>query len=126
MNEGRTLSASLAPGATVALAGDVGAGKTHFVRGLVEGWGGDSCATSPTFSLLHEYSSPRGTIYHLDLYRASSAEEIWSAAHDELGDASSLVVIEWADRFPSVAPASAVRVRITHLGGSKRSITIQR
>lgn len=123
---GRALAAELAPGTTVALEGDVGAGKTHFVRGMVEGWGGESGATSPTFALLHEYASPRGAIYHLDLYRAKSAEEIMSAAHDELGDTSALVIIEWADRFPPLVPAGAVRVRIAHAGETKREISVSR
>lgn len=123
---GRALAAGLAPGTTVALEGEVGAGKTHFVRGLVEGWGGTASATSPTFALVHEYASPRGPVYHLDLYRAGSAAEVWSAAHDELGDACGLAVIEWADRFPSLVPDGAVRVRIAHAGETKREISVSR
>lgn len=121
---GRVLAARLAPGHTVALSGDLGAGKTHFVRGLVEGWGGGNPVTSPTFSLVHEYATPRGPVHHLDLYRAASAGEIWDAARDELDDPHALVVIEWADRFPAVVPASAVRVALVHAGEGRRSITV--
>lgn len=121
---GRQLATSLPPGTTVALTGDLGTGKTHLVRGLVEGWGGGDTATSPTFTLLHEYPTPRGPVFHLDLYRAASAEEVWSAAHDELGSAQGLVVIEWADRFPELVPPGAVRVELAHAGEEQRSIRI--
>lgn len=117
---------TLPPGAAVELHGDVGAGKTHFVRGLVEGWGGAVSATSPTFALVHEYDTPRGPVFHLDFYRAHSEQEIWSAAHDELDAPQGLVVIEWAGRFASLVPAGAVRVEITHAGDERRIITISK
>ena len=122
---GRALAAALAPGACVALRGDLGAGKTRFVRGLVEGWGGSEPATSPTFTLVHEYETPRGPVVHLDLYRARAAEEVWAAAHDELETPHGLVVIEWADRFPELVPSGAVRVEITHAGEGRRRIRIE-
>lgn len=121
---GRELATRLPPGSVVALSGDLGAGKTHFARGLAEGWGAIEEATSPTFALLHEYATPRGKVLHLDLYRAKDAEEIWSAVHDELGAADGLLVIEWADRFPEILPPDAVRVEISHGGNGARSITI--
>jgi tRNA threonylcarbamoyladenosine biosynthesis protein TsaE len=108
----------------VALSGELGAGKTHFVRGLVGGWGGEEDATSPTFTLVHEYTTPRGPVFHLDLYRAESAEEIWASAHDELENPDGLVVVEWADRFPALLPPDAVRVTIAHHGEGRRIITI--
>lgn len=121
---GRALAARLEPGSAVALTGDLGAGKTHFVRGLVEGWGGKEAATSPTFTLVHEYATPRGPIYHLDLYRARHADEIWTAAHDEMEDPHALLVVEWADRFPSLMPPDAIDVSIRHAGEGQRAITI--
>ena len=122
---GRDLGARLVPGTVVALAGDLGAGKTHFVRGLVAGWGGTEPATSPTFTLLHEYATPRGPVFHLDLYRAKTAAEVWEATHDELSDATSLVVIEWADRFPELVPPNACRVSLIATGQGRREITIE-
>lgn len=121
---GRALAACLAPGRTVALSGDLGAGKTHFVRGLVEGWGGCEHATSPTFTLVHEYATPRGPVYHLDLYRAESAEEVWDAARDEMDDPHGLVVMEWADRFPALVPTGAVCVAIRQTGEGCREIVL--
>ena len=121
---GRALAARLPPGSTVALSGELGAGKTHFVRGMVGGWGGAEDATSPTFTLVHEYATPRGPVFHFDLYRAESAEEIWASAHDELESPDGLVVVEWADRFPALLPPDAVRVTIAHHGEGRRLITI--
>jgi len=122
---GRDLARQLTPGSAVALEGELGAGKTHFVRGLVAGWGGAEQATSPTFSLVHEYPTPRGPVFHLDLYRAASAADIWSAAHDELEAPHGLVVVEWADRFPELLPPACVRVRLTHAGDGRREIRIE-
>lgn len=123
---GRALGAGLGPGAVIALAGDLGAGKTHFVRGLAAGWGAEPDeACSPTFALLHEYATPRGTVRHLDLYRAQHAEEIWSAVHDELDPAAGLLVIEWADRFPALVPPDAVWVRIRHAGEGRRAFVVE-
>ena len=108
----------------MALRGELGAGKTCFVRGLVEGWGGHETATSPTFTLVHEYTTPRGPVFHLDLYRAASGDEVWAAAHDELDAPHGLVVIEWADRFPEIVPPQATRVAIVHSGEGARTITV--
>jgi tRNA threonylcarbamoyladenosine biosynthesis protein TsaE len=122
---GRALAARLEPGACLALEGELGAGKTHFVRGLVAGWGGPPDATSPTFALLHEYATPRGPVFHLDLYRARSAEEVWSAVQDELDSPHGMVVVEWADRFPSLLPADCIRVRLSYEGAGHRRIEIE-
>jgi len=121
---GRQLARDLSPGAVVALSGELGAGKTHFVRGLAEGWGATEQATSPTFALLHEYETPKGKICHLDLYRARDTEEIWSAVHDELDASDGLLVIEWADRCPELLPPDTVRVAITHGGDGRRIISV--
>lgn len=123
---GEALAAMLPPGSVVALQGDLGAGKTHFARGLARGWGGTEEATSPTFALLHEYETPRGKVLHLDLYRANDAEEIWAAVHDELDADKGLLIVEWADRFPSLLPVDAVRVAIAHTGEGRRTITVDR
>lgn len=124
---GRRLAGELAPGSVVALVGDLGAGKTHFVRGLAAGWGADPDKTaSPTFALLHEYASPRGTVHHLDFYRANDAESVWSAAHDELEAGSGLLVIEWADRFPELVPQGAVWVRIRHAEEGRRQFVVEK
>lgn len=122
----RELAAGLGPGpAAVLLYGDLGAGKTAFVRGLVEGAGGrPDEVSSPTFVLMQEYPGRR-LVHHVDLYRLAGAEvgELEPLIEEMLaGDA--IVAIEWADRLPH-PPAPAVRVRIADRGGDDREITTE-
>ena len=119
----RDLAAGLPPGSVVQLYGELGAGKTAFVRGLVEAVGG--CAqdvTSPTFALVQDYGG-RMPVHHIDLYRVSPAE-VDDLGLDELS-IGSLVAIEWADRLPRDM-ADAVRVYIEDRGGDERRIRIER
>lgn len=107
----RDLAAGLSAGATILLTGDLGAGKTAFVRGLAEGLGIDPDeVTSPTFTLVHEYCGGRLPLVHLDLYRLDRANL------DEIGLDADLAVagvlaIEWADRL-SRLPPGAIRVHL--------------
>jgi tRNA threonylcarbamoyladenosine biosynthesis protein TsaE len=117
----RALAPRLRAGDVVLLYGDLGAGKTAFVRGLVEGLGGDPGeVTSPTFTLIQEYRG-RLTLHHVDLYRLS-AREADDLGLDEL-PGEGVVAIEWADRLAS-PPAGAIGVRIEDLGGTRRRISI--
>lgn len=120
---GRELAARLEAGSTVLLTGDLGAGKTAFVRGLAEGLGaspGD--VSSPTFTLMQEYRGGRVKLVHVDLYRLNNAREIEDLGLDEIG-ADAVLAIEWAEKLPHTPPA-AVAVRITHGEGDVRTITI--
>lgn len=117
------LATTLTPGAVVLLSGDLGAGKTAFVRGLAEGLGLDPDeVTSPTFTLVHEYRGGRLPLIHVDLYRLDRAEL------DEIGLDQDLAVqgvtaVEWAERL-SRELAGATRVTISDQGGDSRSIEI--
>ncbi len=120
------LAASLDAGVpvTVLLYGELGAGKTAFVRGLVEGVGGSPDeVSSPTFVLAQEYVGRR-TIHHVDLYRLSGSE---TAAFEpqllELAAGDAIVAVEWADRLRS-APADAIQVVIEDCGGDDRTVTV--
>ena len=121
----RTQAATLAPGAVVLLHGDLGAGKTVFVKGLAEGLGLDADeVTSPTFTLVHEYRGGRLPLVHLDLYRLDRTEL------DEVGldpdqAAQGVVVVEWAERL-SHRPPDAIEVRIADAGGETRRLDIAR
>jgi tRNA threonylcarbamoyladenosine biosynthesis protein TsaE len=119
----RELGATLSTGDVVLLFGDLGAGKTAFVRGLAEGLGADHDeVTSPTFTLVQEYRGGRLPLIHADLYRLNDAREIEELGLDEIA-ADGVLAIEWADRLPRL-PEGAIDVRIAHAGGDSRTITI--
>ena len=98
---------SLHAGDVLALAGDLGSGKTQFVKGLVAGLGSDDEVTSPTFTLIHEYTSGRLPVYHLDFYRLNHRDELRHLGLEDYFDGEGVCVIEWADRFPEILPARA-------------------
>lgn len=101
---GEQFAASLRAGDVVALNGDLGAGKTHFSKGLVAGLGAVEDVTSPTFSLVQEYPSGRLPIFHFDFYRLESAAELISLGWDDYLDEDGIIIAEWADKFPEVLP----------------------
>ena len=105
MAAGEALAAGLRAGDVVALSGGLGAGKTHFTKGLVRGLGGDDTVTSPTFTLVHEYPSGRLPVFHFDFYRMEREGEVTAIGWDEYLDAGGVCVVEWADRFPALLPA---------------------
>lgn len=121
----RALAGELRPDAVVLLSGDLGAGKTAFVKGLAEGLGLDPGeVTSPTFTLVQEYRGGRLTLYHIDLYRLDP-REVDDLGLDEIVTSRGVVAIEWPDRWERV-PAHAIRVELKTTGESERSISIAR
>jgi tRNA threonylcarbamoyladenosine biosynthesis protein TsaE len=120
---GRELGATLSAGDVVLLVGDLGAGKTAFVRGLAEGLGvGGDEVSSPTFTLVQEYRSGRLPLFHVDLYRLNDPREIDDLGLDEIAD-DGVLAVEWAERLPR-PPQRAVRVAIEHAGETERRIVI--
>ena len=106
------------------LYGELGAGKTAFVRGMARGLGADpDDVSSPTFTIVQEYTAPQATLYHVDLYRLEPAE-IEDLGLDDLVGGDGIVAIEWADRWPG-RPGDATEVRIDALPEDRRSIHIQ-
>lgn len=91
-------------GSVIGLVGDLGAGKTHWVKGFVAKMGCVAEVTSPTFGLVHEYRGGRMPVSHFDFYRLGSAEELIAMGWDEYLEAGGVVVAEWADKFPSIMP----------------------
>lgn len=120
---GASFAARLAGGEILALDGDLGAGKTHFVKGLAAGLNYTGEVTSPTFSLVHEYRGARLTCYHFDLYRLKDSAELAGIGFDEyLEDPAGVLVIEWASRFPEALPASVLTVQIDSKDENTREI----
>jgi tRNA threonylcarbamoyladenosine biosynthesis protein TsaE len=119
------LAPTLAPGAVLLLHGDLGAGKTAFVRGLAEGLGLDpDDVTSPTFTLVHEYRGGRLPLIHVDLYRLDRAELDEIGLDQDLA-AAGVTAVEWPERLARELDG-ALTVRITDRGGDRREITIGR
>jgi tRNA threonylcarbamoyladenosine biosynthesis protein TsaE len=120
---GRDLAARVHPGDVVLLTGDLGAGKTAFVRGLAEGLGIDASeVTSPTFTLIQEYSGGRLPLFHVDLYRLKPIE-VDDLGLDELTSEGGVTAIEWPDRLPR-SFQGAIWVRIEHGDENQRTIHI--
>jgi tRNA threonylcarbamoyladenosine biosynthesis protein TsaE len=120
---GERLGARLGPGDVVALTGELGAGKTCFVQGIVRGLGVTTGATSPTFVLVNEYRG-RLPVHHVDVYRTQGLAEVLDLGLEELLGGSGVTLIEWADRCEPLLPPHAVRVHIEGVGEEPRRITI--
>ena len=119
------LARDLAMGSVLLLSGDLGAGKTAFVRGLAEGLGIDHDeVTSPTFTIVHEYRGGRLPLVHVDLYRLDRADLDEIGLDQDLA-ATGIVAVEWAERMARDIPG-AVRVSITDAGDDRRTILIER
>ena len=112
------LAASLKPGDVIALIGDLGAGKTCFVRGLARALQvpSDVPVTSPTFTMMNHYEG-RMPIYHFDLYRVEDLDELEAIGYREFVGGDGLAVLEWADRVPEALPSQHIRIEI-QLGDS--------
>ena len=101
---GKELAQRLKPGDVLALIGDLGTGKTTLTRYIAEGLGVTDQVTSPTFTIVREYTSGRLPLYHFDVYRLSGGEELFETGAEEYFDAGGVCVIEWADRIAEVLP----------------------
>jgi tRNA threonylcarbamoyladenosine biosynthesis protein TsaE len=120
------LSQQFRGGEVIALEGDLGAGKTQFVRGLVRGLGGDTrSVSSPTFVLLNLYDSGRLTVYHLDAYRISGADDFEAIGFTELLEQNGVIAVEWPSRVAALLPANIIRVSITATSETSRQIEIE-
>ncbi len=121
---GERLGRTLEPGAVVALTGELGAGKTCFIQGLVRGLGVTGRATSPTFVLINQYPG-RVPVYHVDAYRTESLTELMDLGLLELLGGGGVTIIEWADKLESLLPPEAIHVHIDGVGDQPRAITIR-
>ena len=108
----RDWARQLVPNDVVGLVGDLGAGKTHFVKGLLEGLESVEDATSPTFTLVHEYRSGRLPVFHFDFYRLNQPAELAGIGFDDYLEEGGIAVIEWADRFAEVLPKRTRWIRL--------------
>ncbi len=125
---GREFATGLKPPALVLLSGDLGSGKTTLTKGIVSGLGAgrEEDVTSPTFTLLHIYGGAgvAQPVFHGDLYRIESFHDFETLGMEDLFSHSGIVILEWSERFPLPSPWPTVRIRLEHLGGDSRRITV--
>lgn len=122
-----TLAEMLPAPRTVILRGELGAGKTTLVKGWVEalGAGRQEQVTSPTFTLVHEYTGRHVKIFHLDLYRLETERELATLGFEEMAEQpDALVVIEWGDKFPSLCARADAEITLTPLGDEERELHV--
>ena len=124
---GQRFGSQLRGGEVIALCGPLGSGKTHLIKGIVEGLGAEDAAnevTSPTFVLVNEYSG-RLDVFHVDAYRLESIEQFEQIGFDDYCRADSVVLIEWADKIEqAIKNIPYIKIELTHLDPSRRTIRI--
>jgi tRNA threonylcarbamoyladenosine biosynthesis protein TsaE len=108
-----TMGRELEPHAVLWLSGDLGAGKTTFVKGLVRGLEAERPATSPTYALVHHYDTPRGPVYHVDCYRLKQPDDAHDLDWETLATGVALL-IEWPERAGDWAPRPSRRITLAH------------
>ncbi len=122
---GRSLAAELEAGQVFGLVGDLGAGKTHLIQGILEGLGAGNPAASPTFSLVHEHDDGALPVAHFDFYRMKSPQEAIGIGWDEYLESGRILLVEWADRFEgALMPADTRWLVLRHTGETTRTVTL--
>ena len=121
---GAELAKTLAPGSVVAMYGDLGAGKTAFVRGMSKGLGIDYPVSSPTFTVVNEYPG-KTPLFHFDMYRLGSADELFNIGWDDYLQRSGICAVEWSENVEDAFEPGTVKVTITKLGDTEREILVE-
>ena len=121
---GERFARDLPGGTVVAMYGDLGAGKTAFVRGMARGMGLSCRVSSPTFTIVNEYLGPRELI-HFDMYRLSGADELFDIGWEDYLARGAVCAVEWSENVRDAFYGDEIRVTIEKLGDSQRKITIE-
>ena len=120
----RTAKALPAGGAVIALFGELGAGKTAFVRGLARGLGVEEEVVSPTFTIVNEYAGDR-ELFHFDMYRLGSADELFDIGWEDYLSREGVCAVEWSENVPEAFDGSEIRVTIEKTADDARKITLE-
>lgn len=111
---GRKLAEKLAPGAVIALIGDLGTGKTTLTKSIAKGLGINEMITSPTFTIVQEYHDGRLPLYHFDVYRICDVEEMYELGYEEYFFGQGVCIVEWADLILDLIPEGSIIIRIEY------------
>jgi len=122
---GHQLAQEVCTGSILAVKGDLGSGKTVFVKGFVAGLGSPADVTSPTFTVVHEYRGGRLPVYHFDFFRLETRESVERLGLDDYFFGDGVSVVEWADRFPELIPEQARWMLFEVKSQSQRAITFE-
>ena len=117
------LASKLLPGAIVLLNGDMGAGKSVFARGIIQSLGYKGAVTSPTFTLMNEYPT-EPAVYHFDLYRLKSYDQLYDIGYDEYIYSDGISLIEWSEKMEHLLPENYVEIIIEKIDPTTRRITV--
>ena len=123
-NVGEQLAQRLTPGTVIAYLGDLGAGKTAFTRGLARGLGCWELVTSPTYTIVNEYLGGRLPLFHFDMYRLRSADDLWDIGWEDYLERGGVCAVEWSENVAD-AMEEPITVTIEKLGENQRKITIE-
>ncbi len=121
---GERLAAHLKSGDVIAYEGGLGMGKTAFTRGLARGLGDDTQVSSPTFALVHEYFGCKPTLYHFDMYRVSTIDDLYSTGFFDYLETDAVLAVEWSENITEALPDNTIFVRFERDGENSRNITI--
>ena len=118
-------ASTLKSGDVIAYKGPMGAGKTAFTRGLCRGLGLDDPVSSPTFALVHQYGNGEHALYHFDMYRVESYEDLYSTGFFDYLETGAILAIEWSENIQRALPENTIRVTFERLEEEKRRITVE-
>ena len=121
---GAALGKILTAGTVIAYRGDLGAGKTAFTRGLARGLGSREIVTSPTYTIVNEYLGGRLPLFHFDMYRLASSDDLWDIGWEDYLDRGGVCAVEWSENVDD-AMEDAIYITIEKLGEESRRITIE-
>ena len=121
---GAALGKTVKPGTVIAYRGDLGAGQTAFTRGLARGLGCTDMVTSPTYTIVNEYLNGRMPLFHFDMYRLSSSDDLWDIGWEDYLERGGVCAVEWSERVED-ALEDAINITIEKTGEESRRITIE-
>ncbi len=125
LNIGKKLAEKLHGGEVIALYGDLGVGKTHFISGLAQGLGFNGETSSPTFAIVNEYRGGRLPLFHFDMYRICGWEDLETTGFFDYSEEGGVVATEWSENIEAALPEGHIKITITRIDDETREINVE-